>query len=368
MSEALGREVKAPHFEATGSKGPLSDIDLSFSGSHASAQAAWAERFITKQIGASTFEEARKVLNIGIFTEAGRIHGFADLGKAGKKIEQAMVKEAELNTFAKMLREGASESELKQLAQKLGIHPRWEQITSRAAELKQLAENPVLRHQKALELDAIAARFERASKADKPAIAEELAYKQALLNAAEHDAYVTPGGALKQVSMREGQRIAMSAQMRYMDVLDETQMLGHTLGEINSIGFTPENAKAMAKYTDRLIITAGQLRGIDIASATALGGKARAAFEDAEMLLAQARKNPAVGARATARLTEAKDGIEALLADILKGSKNAEIAATGADREAAMHAAHTVEQMLHLLAHGGHVGGAVDHYLSRGEE
>ena len=366
LSEALGREVKAPHFEPTGSKGPLSDIDLSFKGPSASAQAAWAERYITSRIGASSFEEARKVLNLGIFTEAGRLHSFAGLGKGGAAIEKAMVKEAELNVFAKMLREGASESELKAFAQNAGIKVPWEQVTRRADEIRKLAANPVLRHQKALELDALARRFEAAGKAEKPAIAADMAYKQALLNAAEKDAYVTPGGALKQVSMREGERIAMSAQMRYMDVLDQTQMIGHTLGEIHSLGVTPENAKALAKYTDRLVITAGQLKGIDIAAATAKGAQAHKLFEDAEMLLALARKNPASAAKAAGMVNEAQTLLNELLADILKGSKEAELAASAADREAAIKAVHALEHQLELLGHAGHIGDAVVHNLGRG--
>ncbi|HEV3166374.1 MAG TPA: hypothetical protein VGZ22_20285, partial [Isosphaeraceae bacterium] len=366
ISEALGRDVKAPQFGPTGSKGPLSDIDLSFTGTSASAQASWAERYITNRIGASSFEEARKVLNLGIFTEAKRLHTFTGLGKAGSAIETAMVKEAELNVFAKMLKEGASESELKAFAQNAGIKVPWEKVTVRAEELRKLAADPVLRHQKALELDALARRFEAAGRAEKPAIATEMAYKQALLNAAEKDAYVTPGGALKQVSMREGERVAMSAQARYMDVLDQTQMIGHTLGEIHSLGITPENAKALAKYTDRMVITAGQLKSIDIAAATTKGAKAKQLFEDAEMLLTLARKNPATAAKAAGTLNDAQRLLSELLTDIVKGSKEAELAAAAVDKEAARKAAHAVERQLELLGHAGHIGDAVVHNLGRG--
>jgi hypothetical protein len=108
--------------------------------------------------------------------------------------------------------------------------------------------------------------------------------------------YVTPGGVAKHVTRREGvgglKEAAgafkkLSPAMGYMAFLDDLYMLQHVLDGVGKKGFGPSSAKSMAKYADRLAISAGQY-GVDMAKA----GSARVLFDTVDALLQGARKNP----------------------------------------------------------------------------
>src|SRR5205823_630279 len=146
--------------------------------------------------------------------------------------------------------------------------PLWKQVLAQQQYIDKLAADKMMQRALQLEIDALAGRLERATNAaDKAAISEKLAEKQMTLNTILHDAYATPGAGYKQIGAREAagdlaKRFPvappMSRSMRYMAVLGELPMVEGVLRNAAEKGLTAETAKGLAKYGDRLVITAGQ--------------------------------------------------------------------------------------------------------------
>jgi hypothetical protein len=116
-----------------------------------------------------------------------------------------------------------------------------------------------------------------------------------------------PAGAFKPISPAMG----------YMAVLDDLAMLEKSLQPVAEEGFSSSVAKDMAKYADRLTITAGQ-HGTDMAKAK----KARILYEKVDALLAGARKDPEkLAAQAEEYLKDAKGLLEEQLAELSQATK-----------------------------------------------
>jgi hypothetical protein len=331
----MGRALGKPEFTATGSKGPMSDVDLNFVGPDASAFRAAAERFLTERYGLASWAETRRFLNVGAFTDPARLHMYTEVGEAlgtkgVAKIEKALVAESELNVLAKMIREGASETEVRGFEKKIGVE--FDDVTARVREIDELAADPLAVHKLELRMDVLHKRFETLKATDPTAagaVAAEMATIQGKLNTLVSDAYVTPGAAYKHVGLREPSlragielepgKVLMTPAMRYMAVLDDMQMLSHTLGAAKAAGrFTADAAKDMAKYSQRLVVTAGQLGAIDVAKAA----DARIIFYQVDGLFGAAKKAPAHVARtAQGYLDEARKLLEEQLDEILEKGK-----------------------------------------------
>jgi hypothetical protein len=373
VGSAMGRDLKAPAIEATGSPKWTSDLDMSIKGPHAGAQKMWAERWLASKFG----PDFGDLLNVTIFTESTRLHAFTELGLGAERlagIEARMVKESEINVLAKMLHEGSSAEDVLKYAKQM--HPElakaagpetsqlWKDVLERKAFIDKLAENKPMQRQLQLEIDALAGRLEKATDAaDRAAIAEEMASKQMQLNTILHDAYATPGAGYKQVTARgiaagdvaarAGKMGTMSARMRYMAVIGELPMVEGILRDAEK-GLSPQTAKGLAKYADRLVITAGQLGGTDAAKLGARAIEARELYQDVEYLLLQKGDPVAMATKGKPELKRALEGTQSLLEDLISISKKAEETA-GAAEKPFVH--DTEEALMEHLRKILHIGG-----------
>jgi hypothetical protein len=149
---------------------------------------------------------------------------------------------------------------------------------------------------------------------------------QGKLNAIVEGPYLTPGGVSKHVTRREikmrpmGRFKQMSPAMLYMAFLDDFYMLQGVLAKVEKVGFTEETAKSMAKYSDRLLVSAGQIGGIDVAKVKA----SRALFENMEGLLRRSRlKETPPPTAAVARIFDkAKKGLLATMESMSSQAKH----------------------------------------------
>ena len=177
------------------------------------------------------YEQVRKLLDIDIFTDPGRLLEWTKIeGKAGKQVEKALVKEAELNTFAKMLREGADPAKVKQMAKELGVDAA--ALDARVAELSDLAANPAKRAELELQMDVLHNKLmkEATPEGQSRRSPQQMAEIQGKLNASVKGAYATPGGVLVNVSLRDNvdkarEIFKTTPALRYMAVLDDLAML-----------------------------------------------------------------------------------------------------------------------------------------------
>jgi hypothetical protein len=352
-----------PKMERTGTPSFASDVDVSFLGPSATADRNAAMRAMEEQFGTGW----RDLLDADIFADPKRLHMFEDplaaIGKSGpagakaaKEAEKRVVKEAELNVLAKMLKDGADPAVVNKMAKDMGVNmaelaARQKEITNLSkdyltgmlkkgtpeAEVRKMAGemgvsmDDVLKNMDhfedayaklELKMDVLHQDYiNAAGNLPKQAqIAEEMAAVQGKLNAAIPGPYMTPGGGAKHVSRREpklrgtaGYK-AMSPAMGYMAVLDDLYMLQHSLPAAGK-PFTEKSAKSMAKYGDRLLVTGGQF-GVD------MGGKATGPmFQNVAELLAAARRDPKALAKCTEELGAAKGALNEQLDGVLKGVK-----------------------------------------------
>jgi len=349
----------SPQMVRTGTPSFLSDVDVSFLGPNATVHRNAAIRQMDQQFGSGW----RDLLDADIFADPARLHLFekplAEMGgKAARAAEKRIVSEAELNVLAKMLQGGADPAQVAKTAKELGVDmaavaARQKEVatlstdylanmlrqgTSEADVAKMASEMGVsmdavkahlhtgqdLYRQLELKMDVLHKRYlDAAGDAAKQAqIAEEMAAIQGKLNAAVPGPYITPGGGAKHVSHREAQLRpkgpykAMSPALGYTALLDDFYMLQHALQGVGS-EFSEKQAKSMAKYGDRLLITAGQF-GIDMAK-----GSTRNLWDDISLILQRARqegkKAPLDNLQKT--LNSAKTSLEGQLNDLAKAVK-----------------------------------------------
>jgi len=348
----------APKMARTGTPSFASDVDISFLGPMSTQHRNAAIHIMEQQFGPGW----RQLMDADIFADPARLHLFEDPlkklgGKAAREAGARIIKESELNVFAKMLKDGVPYEEVKRLAGAAGVDmasvaarqkelvtlsidqlatelrkgtPR-EAVEKMAKEAhvnmadveKHLAGGEQLYKQLELKLDALHAQFAMAQKAGDVArqaqLAEEMAALQGKLNAAIPGPYMTPGGGAKHVSRRErvlrpgGGFQAMSPILGYTAVIDDLYMLMHALPEKE---FTEKSAKGMAKYGDRLLVTAGQF-GVE------MKGSTRGLFDQISGLLERARleKDKPALEKAIVFLDEAKGGLHSQLTDLVSGAK-----------------------------------------------
>ena len=311
--------------EITGTPSVLSDVDMSFLGPNATAYRNAAIRQVERQFGVG-WKEAKKLFDADIFADPRRLHLFEEVGgKAGKKVEKAMVEESELNVLSKMLRNAKTTKEVENVqdfAKGLGVDMK--KLAAREEEIAKLATDTDLYRRTELEMDVLHNKFlAEKDPVKKAAIAQEMATTQSKLNAAVEGPYLTPGGVAKHVTYRElplrpaGAFKPISPAMGYMAVLDDLAMLQKNLQPVAKEGFSSEAAKDMAKYADRLMVTAGQ-HGTDMAKAK----KARTLYEKVDVLLAGARKDPEkLAAQAEGYLKDAKGLLEEQLTELVQATK-----------------------------------------------
>ncbi len=351
-------EKGVPKMARTGTPSFASDVDVSFLGPLSTQHRNAAIRAMEEQYGAGW----RKLMDADIFADPARLHMFEDPlkklgGKAGRDAGKRIVNEAELNVFAKMLKDGVPIDEVRKLATAAGVD--MAAVTARQKELtklstdylanelrkgtpkeevqkmakdmgvdiadveKHLAGGEQVYKEMELQLDALHSQFSAAEKAGDVAqqakIGEEMAAIQGKLNAAIPGPYMTPGGGAKHVSRREpklrpdGSIVPMSPILGYTAVIDDLYMLMHALPEKE---FTEKSAKGMAKYADRLLVTAGQF-------GVSMKGSKRALFDDIAGLLERARleKDKPALEKAISLLEGAKAQINQQLGEIVAGAK-----------------------------------------------
>lgn len=357
----LGSELggaATPKMARTGTPSFASDVDVSFIGPLSTQHRNAAIRLMEEEFGPGW----RKLMDADIFADPARMHMFEDPlkklgGKAASEAGKRVVKEAELNVFAKMLKDKVPVAEVERLAAAAGVD--MAQVTARSGELKKLSTDylanelrkgtpkaevekmakdmhvdfaDVEKHfaggeqlykQMELELDALHSQFALAEKtgdvAGQARIGEQMAAIQGKLNASIPGPYMTPGGGAKHVSRREralrpdGSFVAMSPILGYTAVLDDLYMLMHALPEKE---FSEKSAKGMAKYADRLLVTAGQF-GVE------MKGSKRALFDDIAGLLERARleKDKPALEKAISLLDGAKVQLNLQLGEIIAGAR-----------------------------------------------
>jgi hypothetical protein len=320
----------APHIVRTGTPSFASDADFSFLGPRSTQHRNAAIAIMEQRFGPNW----RKLMDADIFSDPARLHLFDEPlqklgGQAAKDAGKRIVKTSELNVFAKMLKDGVPYEEVKKLATAAGVD--MAEVAARQKEIyalsvdyianelrkgtpkealaeklrkegyanisqligdaeKHLLSGDQLYRHLELRLDALHTQFEMAKQAGdvgkQAQIAEQMAEIQGKLNAAIAGPYVTPGGGAARVSRRDLELrklrppgSAMSPLLGYTAVLDDLYFLMHALpsGE-----FTEGSAKKMAKYGDRVLVTAGQF-GVE------MKGSTRALFDDIAGLLERAR-------------------------------------------------------------------------------
>lgn len=319
-----GRTIGPPHMQRTGTNAMTSDVDISFLGPDATFYRNYAITVMERRYGSAW----RQLLDADIFSDPRRLHFFADLpGRAAREVEQRMVRETELNTLARMLREGTPRETVERYARDAGVP--MERVTERLDELRRLSSDPTLRARLELQLDDIHRRFVmETDPARKAALAEEMARIQSRVNAAVEGPYASPGGAARHVTRREniahvrlGPFTPLSPAMNYMSFLDDLAMISHVAAEAASRGFTGKTAKDLMKYCDRLLVAAGQ-NGIDLARIHS----ARSLFEDAWRILSAARRDPErVAAHLETLIAPARRQLDESIDDLIRAARaNAE--------------------------------------------
>lgn len=331
LPSSVGKEIRATqkigaaNAEITGTPSVLSDIDMSFLGPNSSTYKNAAIKQVEQQFKVS-WKEAKELFDVDIMADPRRLHLFEEVGgEAAKKVEKAMVEESELNVLAKMLRNAKTANDIEKVqdfAKGLGVDMK--KLAAREEEIAKLASDTDLYRRTELEMDNLHAKFlAEKNPAKKADIAQEMATTQSKLNAAVKGPYLTPGGVAKHVTYRDlplrpaGAFKPISPAMGYMAVLDDLVMLEKSLQPVAEEGFSSSVAKDMAKYADRLTITAGQ-HGTDMAKAK----KARILYEKVDALLAGARKDPEkLAAQAEEYLKDAKGLLEEQLAELSQATK-----------------------------------------------
>jgi hypothetical protein len=349
----------SPQMVRTGTDSFLSDVDMSFMGPNATVHRHAAIRQIERQFGS----DWKMLLDADILADPSRLHLFerplAEMGgKTAREAEKRIVSEAEINVLAKMLRDGTDPAQIAKTARELGVN--LAAVTARQKELATLSTDylaNMLRQGKTeafvtkeanklgvtiqavkahlqtgqdiyrqleLQMDVLHWRFQQAAgtPARQAQIAEEMAKIQGKLNAAVHGPYMTPGGAAKHATRREyklrpkGAYQVMSPTLGYTALLDDFFMLQHGLKGAG-IEFTEDHAKSMAKYGDRLLVTAGQF-GADLGQVST-----RALWDDLSLILQRARqegkKVPLEKVRST--LDSVKNTLQGQLNDLAKAVK-----------------------------------------------
>ncbi len=319
-----GRTIGPPHMERTGTNAMTSDVDISFLGPDATFYRNYAATVMERRYGPAW----RRLLDADIFCDPRRLHFFSDLpGRAAREVEQRMVRETEVNTLARMLREGTPRETVERYARDGNVP--MERITERLEELRRLSSDPVLRSRLELQLDDLHRRFETETDASrKAALAEEMARIQSRLNAAVEGPYISPGGAARHVTRREGLAgirrgpfTPLSPAMNYMSFLDDLAMISHVAADVAQRGFTGSTAKNLMKYCDRLLVAAGQ-NGTDLARIRS----ARSLYEDAWRILEAARRDPENAAAPLERLIgPAQRRLDDAIDDLIRATRaNAE--------------------------------------------
>ena len=229
IGSEVGRQLEPPRFQQTGTGSYMSDVDISFLGKDSTVYHNAAKRRLAERLGMG-YEEVRKLLDLDIFTDPGRLLEWTKIeGKAGKHVEKALIKEAELNTFAKALREGGDPAKIKQMAKELGVDAA--ALDARVAELSDLAANPAKRAELELQMDVLHNKLTKeATPEGQAAIAQQMAEIQGKLNASVKGAYATPGGVMVNVALRDNvdkarEIFKTTPALRYMAVLDDNAML-----------------------------------------------------------------------------------------------------------------------------------------------
>jgi hypothetical protein len=328
---AAGVKAGPPEYLRTGSPGAVHDIDISFLGPNSTMHRNIATQFVEESFG----KDWRRLFDAEIMTDPLRIHIFDTLGgKTARAVESKMVKESELNVLAKMIKDGVEPEDVLRFAAKIRVSPK--QLVKRAEEIAELASNPTLYRRMELEMDNLHARIlSETNPRVKAKLAEEMVIKQAKLNAAVKGPYMTPAGVAKHVTLREnvgGARAKsskpLSPAMGYMLFLDDHYMVEAVLATVKrERKFTGETAKAMSKYADRLLLTAGQY-GVDFSKAK----RARVLFETIEGLLGAAKRDPQFVARHFSKyLHEARTLLTEQIDDLLVAVRRGAVQPGAAD-------------------------------------
>jgi hypothetical protein len=315
----------------------------------------------------------KKLLDADIFTDPTRLNLLETMSKVShgglKKYVKSMAKETELNYLARKMRAAKgpeANKEIADFAKKAGV--KMEDVRKRAVDLGELAaplekmkqaqkrvgelsedlnkaagadlkrvrnglddaEKQYLAAREAfyrssyskleLEQDVLHQKFlATTGRAEKEAIAEEMAVIQSKLNAANEGAYYG-GGATKNAVHRErtlakrlpGLRLMEPGQL-YTVVLGDLDFLEEAIRKTGGKGLNEDTGKALVKYANRLEVSAGQF-GIDTASSA----KARKLFDDVSALLDAARHEPAglMGKKIKGYLEEAAEVIKKQRAEI----------------------------------------------------
>jgi hypothetical protein len=329
IGQQAGRQLDAPNFERTGTKAFTSDIDISFVGPDSSIYAQQARAHMASRYGMA-YEDVQKMLDLDIFTDPSRLYSFQKglAEGAAKKIEARLARESEVNVLAKMLENGVPEERVRHLAEQMGVKGNdFRQVVDRAKELKEIGADPARRAKMELDLDALHRKMLEAPEGSpqRAALAEQLAISQSRLNAATPGAYLTPGGVAANVGIRDNVAAArawsqMTPAMRSMAVMDDLAMLEIVVAKASHGGWSPKLVKDWIKYTDRMIVRAGQVGATDIGAASAAKAlRARQLFDDVSGLLQGARTIPAeLGTKAARQIDEARGLLKSQLDEMIQ--------------------------------------------------
>lgn len=345
-----GRTLGPPQMQRTGTAAMTSDVDVSFLGRDATFYRNYAVTVMERRYG----PKWKRLLDADILADPRRLHFFAELpGQAARDVEQRMVRETELNTLARMLREGTARETVERYARDAGVP--MERVTERLGELERLASDPTLRRRLELQMDDLHRQFEvETDSARRIALAEEMARTQSRLNAAIKGPYVSPGGAARHVTRRDD--IAqirsrpftpLSPAMNYMSTLDDLAMISNVVAEAARRGFGDATAKDLMKYCERLLVAAGA-SGADLARIRS----ARSLYEEAGYILAAARRDPLGAANRLGPLVQRAQGLlDEAIDDLIRATRiNAEhylaTAVHGVSRQSVLD---TVERSIRVL-------------------
>ncbi len=352
-SGLTGRTLGRPQMQRTGTNAMTSDVDVNFLGRDATFYRNYAMATMERRYGL----QWRRLLHADVFADPRRLHLFADLpGTAAREVEQRMVRETELNTLARILREDPSREAVERVeryAREMNVP--MTRVRERLDELQRLASDPTLRRRLELQMDDLHSRFElETDPVRKAALAEEMARTQARLNAAGEGAYMSPGGAARHVTRRDnvagirsGPFTPLSPAMNYMSFLDDLAMVSHVASAAAREGFGAGTAKDLMKYCDRLLVAAGA-NGTDLARIRS----ARSLYEDTWSLLQAARRDPqGVVDRAGHLVQRAQAQLDEAIDDLIRATRtNAERSlaspAPGVNRTSVLE---TVERSVRML-------------------
>ena len=116
---------------------------------------------------------------------------------------------------------------------------------------------------------------------------------------------------------------------------------------------TPKTAKALAKYSDRMVIIAGQLGATDAAKIGAKAADVASLFHNVEFLLT-AKGDPVTMLEKGRPVVEtALEQMKSLLGDMIQSSKRAEFRAPRVEAEEAHAIEETLTEWLHTIVHIG---------------